>query len=378
MKVGKMRRFALYLLAALLLLPLLQAARPAGPVILVDLAHGENTRGLCLFMKMMPEAYWEILVPSKNYQLPPCSVKPYKVLVGDFSSRQVVEALKEVDAVIIGQPTQYFTKAELKEIANWFKSTPGKVLWCAGDSDYPAQGGNMEVADHACDAVFEAVGAKIRLDFVSVEDVNSNAGRAYRVIGIVKPDPRYDAQIIAYGAHKVLFHGPGAVAWVDKNGNWHKLTDPNTPKNIIKIVVTSNGGRIVEHQPVAPGAPGEFGKAHHVGETGVFVLMGAEVIGNKPPYSVIIASGESPYGGYQPMDTFRYHGIPLDGPRFVRNVMLWSLSYPAELGIAQQLNNNIMHVEAQVAKVAQIMPVTYAAVAIAVIASALALFAILG
>jgi len=329
---------------ALLFFPLaLKAARLAGPVIVVDFSHGENTRGLCEFLGTVPEAYWVIVVPNKNFQLPQCTVKPYKVVVGNFASKDVQEVLREADAVVIGQPTQYLTKAELNALSKWFKSSPGKVLWCAGDSDYPAQGGNMEIAQHACDAVFKAVGSKLRIDFVSVEDTKSNAGAAYRVVGIVKPDARYNAQIIAYGAKKVLFHGPGAVAWVDSKGKWHKLTDPGTPQNLIKIVLTTKNGRIVEHQPVRPGAPGEFGRAHHVGETGTFVLMAAEVIGKKAPYSVVIASGESPYGGYQPMVTFRYHNIPLDGPRFVRNVFLWSLSYPAELGALSQVYGVMQH-----------------------------------
>jgi len=163
---------------------------------------------------------------------------------------------------------------------------------------------------------------------------------------------------------------------VDEGGNWHKLTDPNTPQNIIKIVVTTEKGRIVEHQPVAPGAPGEFGKAHSVGETGAFVLMGAEVIGKEKPYSVVIASGESPYGGYQPADTFRYHGIPLDGPRFIRNTMLWGLSYPAELGIAQQLSSEIALSESKVSQGTSLL--SYATAAMALLAVVMAAMALLG
>ena len=313
------------------------AARPAGPVILLDFSHGENTKGLCTLIATMPEAYWIVLVPQSGFKLPNCPIKPYEIWVGDFS--KVADKLRDVDMIIIGQPTKYLSSSEIKTIVEWFKSASGRVLWCAGDSDYPAQGGVNEVADHACDAIFKALGVHIRLDFVSIEDTVSNAGKPYRVVGIVKPDSRYNASIIALGAHRVLFHGPGAVAWVDSSGVWHKLTDPATPKNIIKIVVTTNNGRVVEHQPKAPGAPGEFGKAHHVGETGVFVLMGAEIVnmGGKLP-NIVIASGESPYGGYQPMVTYRYHGVPLDGPRFIRNVLLWALHYPAELGALMQLS----------------------------------------
>ena len=316
------------------------AARYAGPTILVDLAHGENVRGLCTLFAIVPEAHWVVLVPSEDYKLPECPVKPAEILVGDFA--KVADKLKDFDMIIIGQPTRYLSQQEIEVLKQWFHSIPGRVLWCAGDSDYPAQGGNQEIANHACDALLAAIGSKLRLDFVSVEDTVSNAGRPYRVVGVVKPDPRYGAEVIAYGASKVLFHGPGAVVWVDAAGKWHKLTESNAPKNIVKIVVTSENGRIVEHQPRQPGAPGEFGKAHRVGEQGVFVLMAAEVIetGKQLP-NIVIVSGESPYGGYQPMVTYRYHGVPLSGPRFVRNVILWALQYPAELGIASKIEETV-------------------------------------
>ncbi|NPA84476.1 MAG: ABC transporter [Crenarchaeota archaeon] len=361
------------LVPLLLLAALAFAARPAGPVILLDFSHGENTRGLCEMLATVPEAYWVLVVPE-GFQLPQCGISPTKVVTGNFESPSVVEELKKADVLIIGQPTKYFTDAEIKNIANWFKE-PGKVLWCAADSDYPAQGGTMEAAQHACNAIFEAVGTKLRFDYVSVEDVKCNAGAPYRVIGKVKPDPKYDAQIIAFGAEKVLFHGPGAVAWVDEQGNWRKLTDPETPENLIKIVVTTDQGRIVEHQPRAPGAPGEFGKAHAVGETGTFVLMAAEVIGEEAPYNVVIASGESPYGGYQPMVTFRYKDKSLDGPRFVRNVLLWSLDYYSELKVAKQMAEG----QAQaMAALGTVQTLSYVSLGLAALALVLGVLLVLG
>ncbi|MCD6357944.1 MAG: hypothetical protein J7L75_05155, partial [Thermoproteales archaeon] len=45
----------------------------------------------------------------------------------------------------------------------------------------------------------------------------------------------------------------------------------------------------------------------------------------------VIVSGETPYGGYQPMVTWKYHGRLLSGPRFVRNVILWATGYMGEL-----------------------------------------------
>ncbi len=341
-----MPRFArLCILASILVLALsiaaplaVEARRAPSPVILVDLAHGEGTIGLCTLFAVAPEAHWVVLVPSKNYKLPECWIGPAEVWVGDFAS--VADKLRDVDMIIIGQPTKAFSDDEIKAIADWFKQG-GKVLWCAGDSDYPAQGGVLEIADHTCDDILKAIGSKLRLDFVSIEDTVSNAGKPYRVVALVKPDNKYGAEVVAYGAEKVLFHGPGAVAWVDSSGKWHKLTESGTPENLVKIVVTTNNGRVVEHQPKGPGQPGEFGKAHKVGETGVFVLMAAEIMEAEKGKSIVIVSGESPYGGYQPIVTYKYHGRLLDGPRFVRNVILWALGLGEELKAYKGINKII-------------------------------------
>jgi len=59
--------------------------------------------------------------------------------------------------------------------------------------------------------------------------------------------------------------------------------------------------------------------------------MAAEKIKVGTGENVVIVSGESPYGGYQPMATWLYYGIHLDGPRFVRNVILWATGYMGEL-----------------------------------------------
>jgi len=337
------------------LTPIAYAKRLPGPVILVDLVHTDNYGGLCLLFRIMPEAYWYVLMP-KGATLPPeiqkCVNKyAYKILYGSFADNE--RYLRDVDMIIIGQPTKMISDADAKVIAKWFNEKgKSRALWCAGDSDYPAQGGKLEIADRACDKVLSAMGVKLRLDFVSVEDTASNAGAPYRVVALVKPDNRYNASMIAFGADKVLMHGPGAVAWVDSSGRWHKLTDPNTPKNLIKILVTTKNGRIVEHQPKAPGQPGQFGKAHHAGETGQFVLMAAEVVSANPKeWKVVIASGETPYGGYQPMISYRYHGVPLDGPRFVRNVLLWALGYGAEVkGVMEMIKKTPAAAPASVQK----------------------------
>ncbi len=310
---------------------LVNAARIPGIVILVDMSHGQNPGGLEEVMKVVPEAYWVVLVKSQSdINNLPAGVKKLadEIRVGGFTEKN----LEGVDMVIIGQPTLLPSKSEVEALAKWFKSGKLKALWCAGDSDYPAQG--SEKAQEFCNIVFEAIGSKLRCDYVSVEDHKEGyyAGRTYRVLGVV--DPPKELAFLKYGCeNKVLFHGPGAIAAVTSSGTWVNPIK-NPVKGVYVIVHTSDQAVIVEHQPVSPGAPGHFGIAYHAGDTGVFPLLAAEVM---PNGNVVIASGESPYSGYQGMVTWEYHGYVLSGPRFVRNLILWATHYMGELNEAKKL-----------------------------------------
>ena len=356
-----MRRglLALGVLAAFVLVyaaPVASAARLELPVIVVDLAHGQQYNGVCAMMQVVPDAYWIIIVKSEDMvqQLPGCiKNRAYEIVAGDLT---YLGSGPAVDMVIIGQPVEPLSQQEKDAIVAWFKGEGAKALWCATDSDYPAQGGNMELAQHICNDLLDymqqkGINVKLRSDYVSVEDTKSNAGRSYRVIALVEPAKRYDAELLALGAEKVLMHGPGAVAWVDEQGNWHKIIDPKTgketaPEDIIPILVTTDGGRIVEHQPKNPGEPGELGYAHQAGEEGKFCIMAAQVMdidGRK----VVIVSGESPYFGYQSMVTYQYHGKLLDGPRFFRSLVLWATADFAELKAAKQITQKSMEAAEQ-------------------------------
>ncbi len=337
--------FIAIMASAILFSGIAYAARAPGIVILIDLTHGQPPTGIEIMMKMIPEAHWYILVPSSSAisSLPPVAVKLADgIIVGSFST--IKDEINKFDVIIIGQPQKPFTPDEISVIKEWFYSGADqrKVLWVAGDSDYPAQGGSLEIAMHTIDDILKSIGSHLREDFCSVEDYSSNAGRPYRVVGLVEPDP--GAEIVAFGAHKVLFHGPGVLAYVDKNGNWKPLNSTTAP-GIYRLVWTSSNAKIVEYQPRAPGAPGSLGKAHTAGDRGKFVLMAAEVmhvnINGANATRVVIVSSETPYGGYQPMVTYMYHGVKLDGPRFFRNVILWSTGYMGELqGVEKLINEN--------------------------------------
>ena len=335
---------AIVFLVASIFYPISARASEPGIVVLVDLAHGESAAGLDMAMKVLPEAEFYVLVSSQdqaNSLSPIVKELSYKILVGTFDT--ISNDLKNVNIIIIPQPTMAFSPAEVQAITTWFNTTATmqKAIWLAGDSDYPAQGGSQEIAMHQIDIIAESLGSHLREDFVSVDDYASNCGATYRVVGLIQPDP--GAEVVAFAAQKVLFHGPGIVAYVDDNGDWHALNASTFP-NVYRIAWTTNQGKISENQPQRPGAPGDLGKTASAGDTGKYVLLAAEqmtlnISGNKAIRFVVV-SGETPIGGYQPGISTSYVGVNLDGPRFFRNMILWISGYMGELKFVQQYIND--------------------------------------
>ncbi len=234
------------------------------------------------------------------------------------------DAIKDVDFLIFGQPTQAFSPPdEIQAIVKWWNDG-NRILWVAADSDY---GDGPQRIDFA-DAVLDAIGANLRIDQASVEDSTSNAGAGYRVVGLVNPPdsatPEKDmlTKNLANGG-KVLFHGPGVVAYYDENGNWKALKPNAGIKNVYVIVTSSENGQIVENTDPAA-------NAYTAGDTGQFPLMAVQLFPDKK--NVLIVSGETPYGGYEPMWAPEYHGVKLDGPQFVSNFIHWAVSVQKESG----------------------------------------------
>ncbi|MFN7105377.1 MAG: ABC transporter, partial [Pyrobaculum sp.] len=264
-------------------------------------------------------------------------------IYGDLSTVD----LSRYKVIVLGQPPKPLTEAELAALKKWFESG-GKTLWCAADSDYPAQG--SEESQVVCNDVAEYLGSHLRVDYVSVEDTKHNARAGYRVIGVVSPPP--SLSFLGFMVSRVLFHGPGAVAVVLPDGRWVPATSPDVGKNYNNIYViakTTENGIIVEHRTSADGK-GRDGKAHKAGDRGVFALMALEFM---PSGSVFIISGETPYGGYEPMVAPMYYGVQLDGPRFLRNVLLWATGNYRELATLVQLSASTESTQKEVARLGE-------------------------
>lgn len=322
-----MRRLATVALVVLLFMSVaglmtpqpLKAAK-VGIGILIDLSHGQTVGGVVEMMKMVPEANWVVLLSSEAdlATLPDYVKNNAEIRYGGFTST----TLRGVDMVIIGQALRLVTPEEISALVSWFNSTP-KAIWVAGDSDYPAQGN--EIAQQVVNMVAEAVGSRLRIDYVAVDDTISNAKATYRVVGIVDPDP--EVAELGYGVEVALFHGPGPLAAVLDNGTWVNPIKVKIP-NVYIVARTTEGGKINEYQPSAPGAPGMIHQLYSPGDTGVFPLLAVEIL---PNGNRIIVSGESPYGGYRSGLTYVYYGVVMQGMRLFRNLVLWATKYYGEL-----------------------------------------------
>jgi len=340
---------------------------PVGFPILVDLSHKQPLLGLDVIIRVVPEAQWYVLVrtPEDAKALPASIANNAVVLVGDLSKVDL-EKLGIV-MVIFGQPQAPPSPEEVAALVKWLKAAPGRALWVAADSDYPAQGGPQ--SQEWANMIMEAVGCRLRIDYVSAEDRVSNAsGAGYRVLafGNVSEIPE-----LRYGVDRVLFHGPGPIAWVDDAGKWHKLTPTEKPANTYIIVTTSPKGEIVKNSQV------KLPNAYQPGDRGAITLMAAELIPVKGGYSIVLLSGESPYGAYQPIATWMYYGNVLSGPRFIRNVILWATGYMGELKEYAKLATLLDRVRSEVNALARGVSSTLnAALGLAALALVLAIVAL--
>ncbi len=267
------------------------------PVVAVDLAHGESDKYLDYIMGNITFVEWKVL-----------------------KDKITSDVLADVDVLIIGQPTVGFDAEEIQAIIDWL-SQGNKAIWVASDSDY----GGGPTSQQAANDLLEAIGSKLRIETGAVYDDVFNCQRFYRVLGTVRPDLIWELKtyIISDGVIKpVLFHGPSVVIWVDDEGNPH---DPVTEvfPGLIRIVWTSPLAYIADNNP-----PPLTLYDPLIDRSRSFVMLAAEY---QPDLNnIIIASGESPYGDYEPTWASEYYDVELDGPKFVTNMIKWIVTLITE------------------------------------------------
>ncbi len=301
MRYGK----CLLLLLPIILTPLLLtlAVKAEGKPIVVVYAKGmlEMNPQLKEMISGIPEVEWKVITKKEDFTFD--AIKDAKMLI-----------------VVLVDAAAGITDEECAVIKKWFDQG-GKTLWVCGDSDY--KGGDYKRIG-PINKILETVGSCLRSEHTEGCDAKSNCGKSYRVAALIKPDR--GVKFLAEGVTKpVLFHGPGIViAYV--NGKYIGL-EKKRPKNVYRIAWTSEGGVVSEFVP-------PVGEVHKPGYKGPLVLMAAEVFPEKK--NIVILSAEAPFDHYRGMWITSYHGVALDGPTFVRNVVLWGVGLKGKIpaGIA--------------------------------------------
>ena len=263
-------------------------------VIALDFGHGESDKYV-------------------NYIVSNVTFAEFKFINGTINS----SALEGVDVLILGQPTVSFDVDEMNAINAWLQEG-NKVLWVAGDSDYGSGNETQKIVNE----LLEYIGAKLRVEYASVYDDVHNCQRFYRVLFRVMPDnvPGLHTDIISENITKpILGHGPAPIIWQDDNGTYHDIVKDTFP-GLVRIAWSYDTAYIGDNSLPSPLVYDVFSYGQGSGNH-TFVFIAAEYW--KDLNDIIVVSGESPYGDYEPIWSWEYYGVQLDGPQFVTNMFKW-------------------------------------------------------
>ena len=315
-----------------------------GPVVAIDLSHGQPDEGVETIIASCQACYW-VLILLDEAQREAVRAEVLEAADEVRFGGLTMENLSDVDVLLIGQPTSLLSAEEVEAVKQW-AAQGRRAVWVAGDSDYPAQG--SEIAQQAVNQVLEALESSIRIDYVSVEDYTSNAGRSYRVVGVVDPDPPFTflKEGLPNGG-KVLFHGPGALYVIGVNGEpVNPVKNPELkPESVYVIARTTEDSKSVEHQTAETGGLSAvyYDPLNDEVNTGPFPLMMVELKGGL----MIVASSETMYGGYEPMTAPEYYGVALDGPEFVGRIVNTMAAFATGLFIVSVVEKEVTAIVTQ-------------------------------
>ncbi len=227
--------------------------------------------------------------------------------------------LADKDALILGSIAgtgAKFLQSEIDAIAEWF-AKGGKFLWVAYDSDYTSSSSGQWILDNMT-AVLKAVNSHVYGEPTAVQDPVSNCGSAYRVVANKTSSDPFVANLVENVTH-VLMHGPtllyGSTSGQPGNPSAVAL-ETHTIPNVYPLLYYGGNTTIVDSDATYP-------YVHEDGDKGEFVAMTLELMGS----NVLVVSGASPYGDYQPMYTESYYNVTLDGYNLVKQTIDFGLKY---------------------------------------------------
>jgi len=237
---------------------------------------------------------------------------------GGINSTVLTGAVGFIAGSIYGAGNGYLA-AEVTAIAAWFNAG-NKFMWIGYDSDYTAAPDAGQWNNDNMTMILEAVGSHIYGEPTAIEDPVSNCASPYRAVANTTSTDSFVAAINV-GVSKVLMHGPTLIYY----GNGTATTDPtdletHSYDDIYPILMYGGNATITDGDTTDP-------IAHTIGDTGNFVAVALEMTAGDNETGSLVASGASPYGGYQPMFSDTYKNVTLDGYNFVLNTIDFGITH---------------------------------------------------
>ncbi|MFW9926824.1 MAG: hypothetical protein ACFFDM_08665, partial [Candidatus Thorarchaeota archaeon] len=203
-----------------------------------------------------------------------------------------------------------FTGAEITAVSDWFNAGK-KFLWVGSDSDYAG----YSYINANSSLILDAVGSHVYPEAISISDAFSNCNASYRVVANMTSSDPFVADIVD-GVDAVLMHGPTSLYGSPEAtaGTDAVSLETGSIENVYPLLYYGASATIGDSDLVPPLANAD-------GDMGEFVAVTMEVNAGTDGTGVIIVSGASPYGDYQPMFTTEYYDVPLNGDVFVKQVI---------------------------------------------------------
>ncbi|MFW9769131.1 MAG: hypothetical protein ACFFEM_09950 [Candidatus Thorarchaeota archaeon] len=233
--------------------------------------------------------------------------------------------LADADGLLVGTiygTSNGFTNQEVTDVADWFNAG-GKFMWVGSDSDYAG----YAYINANSSLILDAVGSHVYPEAISISDAISNCNASYRVVANKTSTNAFVANIVD-GVDAVLMHGPTSLygSTSGAEGTDVVALETTTIANVYPVLYYGASATIGDSDLVPP-------LANDDGDSGEFVAMTIEMNAGEAGTGVIIVSGASPYGDYQPMFTTEYYDVPLNGDALVKQAIEFGMNPPTGFAI---------------------------------------------
>jgi hypothetical protein len=277
--------------------------KSAGSLILIDMSHGQYSS----YVFGVEDAWLVGNLTEMGYR--------FAYVWGGLNSTVLANARGLLLGAIYGVTTG-FTPAEVTAIASWFNGG-GKFLWVGSDSDYAG----YAYINYNMSMVLEAVGSHVYPEQISISDAYSNCNSSYRVVANGTTTNPFMADVVD-GVDAVLMHGPTSLygSTSAQMGTDVVALENTTIENVYPVLYYGASATMTDSDLIPP-------LAHHDGDQGKFVAMTVEINAGTAGTGVIVVSGASPYGDYQPMSSTEYYDVPLNGNLLVKQTIDWGMNY---------------------------------------------------